>query len=97
MHRLVGERMLMRIHIGESDKHEGRPLYQVIVEMLREKGFAGATVLRGMMGFGPNARLHSDHVLRLSSDLPIVIECVDTEEKIREIIPGIDDMMGGGR
>ena len=96
MHGLVGERVLMRIHVGEADKCQGKPLYQAIVERLRERGFAGATVLRGMMGFGPSARIHSDRVLRLSTDLPIVIECVDTEEKIQSIIPEIDDMMGGG-
>jgi len=96
MHGLVGERVLMRIHIGEADRHDGRPLYQAIVEMLRQQGFAGATVIRAIMGFGASARIHSDRVLRLSMDLPIVIECVDTEEKIQGIIPELDDMIGGG-
>jgi PII-like signaling protein len=96
MHGLVGERILMRIHIGEADKHDGRPLYQAIVETLRARGFAGATVFRGMMGFGASATIHSDRVLRLSVDLPIVVECVDTDEKIDSVIPTIDEMMGGG-
>ena len=96
MHGLVGERVLMRIHVGEADKHEHRPLYQAIVELLRERGFAGATVMRAIMGFGASARIHSDRVLRLSMDLPIVIECVDTDEKIQSIIPELDPMIGGG-
>ena len=96
MHGLVGERVLMRIHVGEADKHHGRPLYQAIVELLRERGFAGATVIRAIMGFGASARIHTDRVLRLSMDLPIVIECVDTDEKIQAIIPELDTMIGGG-
>ena len=96
MHGLVGERVLMRIHVGEADKHDGRPLYQAIVELLRERGFAGATVIRAIMGFGASARIHTDRVLRLSMDLPIVIECVDTDEKIQAIIPELDTMIGGG-
>ncbi len=96
MHGLVGERVLMRIHVGEADKHGGRPLYQAIVELLRERGFAGATVIRAIMGFGASARIHTDRVLRLSMDLPIVIECVDTDEKIQAIIPELDTMIGGG-
>jgi len=86
----------MRIHIGEADKYDGRPLYQAIVEMLRQRGFAGATVIRAIMGFGASARIHSDRVLRLSMDLPIVIECVDTDEKIQGIIPELDAMISGG-
>lgn len=96
MHGLVGERVLMRIHVGEADQHDGRPLYQAIVELLRERGFAGATVIRAIMGFGASARIHTDRVLRLSMDLPIVIECVDTDEKIQAIIPELDTMIGGG-
>ena len=96
-HGLRGERTLMRIHIGESDKHRGRPLYQVIVETLRERGFAGATVLRGIMGFGSESKvIHSDRILRLSIDLPIVIEVVDEEEKIQAILPILDEMVSGG-
>jgi PII-like signaling protein len=96
MHGFKGERVLMRIHIGERDKHGGRPLYQAIVELLRSRHYAGATVFRGIMGFGASARLRSDRVEVLSLDMPIVIECVDTEEKIQAILPALDDMIGGG-
>jgi PII-like signaling protein len=96
MHGLTGERMLMRIHIGERDKHDGKPLYQAIVELLRARGYAGATVLRAIMGFGASAQMHTDKVLRLSVDLPIIVECVETEERIREILPELDQMIGGG-
>jgi PII-like signaling protein len=96
-HGLRGERTLMRIHIGESDKHRGRPLYQAIVETLRERGFAGATVLRGIMGFGSESKVvHSDRILRLSLDLPIIVEVVDEEEKIQAILPVLDEMVSGG-
>ena len=96
MHGLTGERTLMRIHIGERDKYHGRPLYEAIVHLLRERHFAGATVLRGIAGFGANARLHTEKVLRLSLDLPLIVECVDTEEKIQSILPELDGMIGGG-
>jgi PII-like signaling protein len=96
MHGLTGERTLMRIHIGERDKYEGRPLYEAIVHLLRRRGFAGATVFRGIMGFGASAGIHSEKVLRLSLDLPIVVECVETEEKIQEALPELDRMIGGG-
>jgi PII-like signaling protein len=88
--------MLMRIHIGERDKHGGRPLYEAIVMLLRERHFAGATVLRAIMGVGANARIRTQKVLDLSVDLPIVVECVDEESKIRAILPELDQMMGGG-
>lgn len=96
MHGLQGERTLMRIHIGESDKVHGKPLYEAIVLLLRERGFAGATVIRGIMGFGATARVHTEKVLRLSLDLPIVVECIETEEKIQAILPQLDSMIGGG-
>lgn len=86
----------MRLHIGESDKHEGRPLYEAIVDLLREREFAGATVTRAILGFGASAHLHTDKVLRLTMDLPLIIECVDTQEKIDEILPVLDRMIGGG-
>jgi PII-like signaling protein len=86
----------MRIHIGERDRFGGRPLYQAIVTLLRERHYAGATVTRAIMGFGATARVHTDSILRLSVDLPLVIECVDTEEKINAILPELDRMMGGG-
>ena len=96
MHGLTGERVLMRIHIGERDRHDGKPLYEAIVNLLRERHYAGATVTRAVMGFGATARLHTDKVLRLSVDLPIVVECVDTELKIQAILPELDQMIGGG-
>ena len=96
MHGLVGERILMRIHIGERDKWKGRPLYEAVVSLLRERQYAGATVFRGIMGFGATARIHTDTVLRLSVDLPLVVECIDTEEKIDAILPELDEMLDGG-
>jgi PII-like signaling protein len=96
MHGLKGERTLMRIHIGERDKHQGKPLYQAIVELLRARHYAGATVFRAIMGFGASSRVHTDRIEVLSLDLPIVIECVDTEEKIAAILPELDEMIGGG-
>ena len=95
-HGLKGERTLMRIHIGERDKYKGKPLYQAIVELLRARHYAGATVFRAIMGFGANARLHTDRIEVLSLDLPIVIECVETEEQIQAILPELDQMIGGG-
>ena len=96
MQGLTGERTLMRIHLGERDKYQGRPLYEAIVHLLRTRGFAGATVFRGIMGFGASAGVHTEKVLRLSLDLPIVVECVDTEERIQEVLPELDRMIGGG-
>lgn len=87
---------LLRIFIGESDTHDGKPLYQAIVETLRRQGLAGATVLRGIEGFGKSSRLHTAHILRLSEDLPIVIECVDTDDKIETVLPALDAMVGDG-
>jgi len=87
---------LLRIFIGESDTHDGRPLYQAIVETLRREGLAGATVLRGIEGFGKSSRLHTAHILRLSEDLPIVIECVDTGDKVEAVLPALDGMIGDG-
>jgi hypothetical protein len=87
---------LLRIFIGESDTHEGRPVYQAIVETLRKEGLAGVTVLRGIEGFGKSSRLHTAHILRLSEDLPIVIECVDTTDRIEAILPTLDAMIGDG-
>lgn len=96
MRELDGESILMRIFIGESDKHQGRLLYQVIVEMLRGEKIAGATVLRGISGFGAKSHLHTTHILRLSQDLPVVIEVVDTRENIDRVLPEIDRIMEGG-
>src|ERR1043166_1709169 len=87
---------LLRIFIGESDRWQHQPLYEAIVLKARELGLAGATVLRGSMGFGANSRLHTAKILRLSMDLPIVIEIVDTDEKVNAFLPVLDEMMGGG-
>ena len=87
---------LLRIFIGEADRWEHKPLYEAIVLKARELGLAGATVLRGPMGFGAKSHLHTSKILRLSMDLPLVIEIVDTEEKINFFLPMLDDMMGGG-
>jgi PII-like signaling protein len=94
--RLSGEYTLMRIHLGERDRYHGKPLYEAIVQLLRERHFAGATVFRGIMGFGASARLHTDKIEVLSLDLPVVIECVDSETRIEEILPELDAMLGGG-
>ena len=87
---------LLRIFIGESDKWQGRPLYEAIVTKAREIHMAGATVLRGPMGFGANSRLHTAKILRLSEDLPLVIEMVDSKEKIDQLMPFIDEMVQEG-
>ncbi len=87
---------LLRIFIGENDRHEGLPLYEWIVRQARENGLAGATVLRGLEGYGAHSRLHKAKILRLSSDLPLVVEIVDTEEKIQSFLPVIDDAVGEG-
>lgn len=96
MHGLKGERVLMRIHIGERDKINGEPLYWAIVQLLRRRHYAGATVTRGIMGFGASSRIHAARFLDLSLDLPIIVECVETQEKIDEILPTLDEMVGGG-
>ena len=80
--KLPAEAELLRIFVGESDKHHGRPLYEVLVEEARRRGLAGATVLRGVLGFGVNSRIHTAKILRLSEDLPMIVEIVDTPEKI---------------
>ena len=96
MTKLEGEGKLLRIFVGESDRHEGRPLYQVIVERVRAAGLAGATVIRGIEGFGADSRLHTSRILRLSEDLPVLIEIVDTEEKIDAILPLLDELVREG-
>src|ERR1051325_7542493 len=94
--QLPEEAILLRIFIGESDRWEHRPLYEAIVIKAREALLAGATVLRGPMGFGKSSHLHTAKILRLSMDLPMVIEIVDTEEKVKAFLPVLDEMMGGG-
>ena len=93
---LPRDAMLLRVFIGEDDKFEGRPLYEVFVLKAREARLAGATVLRGPMGFGHSSRLHTAKILRLSTDLPIIIEIVDTEEKIKAFLPTLDGIMPSG-
>jgi PII-like signaling protein len=94
--RIDGPALLVRIYIGEADHHDGKPLFQAIVERLRERGIAGATVLRGIEWFGANAHLHTTRLLRLSEDLPVLIEVVDEEARLREILPELDALVGDG-
>ena len=94
--RFEGERTLMRIHIGESDKWHGKPLYEAIVELLRKESFSGVTVLRGVAGYGGSSVYHTDKILRLSQDLPIILEVVETTERIDQILPRLDGMVEGG-
>lgn len=94
--KLSGEVELLRVFIGESDRHHGRPLYEVIVEMARSEGLAGATVLRGTLGFGASSRIHTAKVLRLSEDLPMVVEIVDTTAKLEPFIQKLDAIITEG-
>jgi len=96
MPRIVSEQTLLRIFIGEQDRCGHRPLYEALVEELRAGGFSGATVLKGAMGFGSHSVTHSDRYLRLSGDLPVVIEVVESEEKIASFLPRLDELMSGG-
>jgi uncharacterized protein len=90
------EAVLLRIFIGESDRHHHKPLYEAIVLAARENHLAGATVLRGPLGYGKSSRLHTSKILRLSTDLPLVIEIVDSEDKINAFLPVLEKMIGGG-
>lgn len=94
--KLPSDAYLLRIFIGESDKCDGRPLYEVIVEKARRKGMAGATVLRGCLGFGANSRIHTSKILRLSEDLPMVVEIIDRAEAIESFLPELDEMIQEG-
>jgi len=94
--KFEGEGRLLRLFIGEHDRWDGKPLYEAIVLRARAEGMAGATVLRGIEGFGAASRVHTSRLLELSSDLPIVVELVDTEEKIERILPIFDEMVGDG-
>ena len=94
--KLPSEAQLLRIFIGESDKLHGRPLYEKIVEEARTRGLAGATVLRGTLGFGASSRIHTAKVLRLSEDLPMIVEIVDSPEKIAAFLPDLDTMITEG-
>ena len=97
--KLEGDGKLLRIFLGESDRVDGRMMYEAIVRAARESGLAGATVLRGVEGFGAKSRIHTAKILRLSEDLPIIVEIVDTEEKIQAFMPVVDGLFkrsGGG-
>ena len=96
MVKLPEDAMLLRIFIGEADRYKGKPLYEEIILKARELNMAGGTVLRGIMGFGAHSRLHTAKILRLSEDLPIVIEIVDTEEKINQLLPFLDEVVEEG-
>jgi uncharacterized protein len=93
---IEGEALLARIYIGESDTYEGRPLYDVIVRRLRERGIRGASVFRGIEGFGRSSRVHTTRILALSEDLPILIEAVDEAERLRPVLDELEPMIGGG-
>ncbi len=94
--KLPSEAELLRIFIGEADKFEGKPLYEVIANLAHRKGMAGATVIRGLMGFGAHSRMHTAKILRLAEDLPIIIEIVDEPEKIEALLPELDKMITEG-
>ncbi|HUY13725.1 MAG TPA: DUF190 domain-containing protein [Terriglobia bacterium] len=94
--RFEGDRTLMRIHIGEDHKYQGKALYHAIIELLRHEGFYGATVLRGVAGFGGHHHYHTGNILRLAYDLPIIIEVIDYAERIQKVIPRLDEMTDSG-
>jgi uncharacterized protein len=96
MRELSGEQVLARVFIGESDKLDGKPLYQALIEMIRHERISGATVIRGILGFGASSHVHTANILRLSQDLPIIIEIIDTQENIDRVLPKIEASMGGG-
>jgi len=93
---IEGEALLVRIYIGESDTRDGRPLYDAIVRLLRERGIRGVSVFRGIEGFGRSSRVHTTRILALSEDLPILVEAVDAADRIRAVLPELESMVGGG-
>lgn len=93
--RFEGDRTLMRIHIGESDKWRHKPLYEAIVELLRHEGFAGVTVFRGIASYGASTHYHTEKILRLAQELPIVIEIVESDERIPRVLPKLDEVIDG--
>jgi len=93
---IEGEALLVRVYIGESDTHGGRPLYDAIVRLLRERGIRGVSVFRGIEGFGRSSRVHTTRILALSEDLPILIEAVDEAERVRAVLSELETMVGGG-
>ena len=94
--KIPADGKLLRIFIGEQDKWKGKPLYEAIIELARKEGMAGATALKGFMGFGAKSHMHTTKLLRLSEDLPIVIEIVDSEERIQAFLPHLDEMVKEG-
>lgn len=96
MRKLEGEQHLMRIFLGEREKYAGKPLYKVILQKLREEEFAGATVLRGISGFGAHSVYHTENIIRLSRDLPVIIEVVDSIDKIESILPWMEEVVDEG-
>lgn len=96
MRSLTGEQWMVRIFFGESDKWRHQPLETALLERLRKEGFAGATVFRGVAGFGANSIIHTTHLLDLSADLPVVIEVVDTDTHVERLLPILDEMMDDG-
>ncbi len=94
--KIEGDAKRVTIFIGESDRWHHQPLHTAIVEMLRREGYAGATVVKGVEGFGKNSRLHTASILRLSEDLPVILTFIDTHEKVETVMPQIDEMVGGG-
>ena len=96
MTRFTGEKTLMRIHISENDKYRHRPLFEALIDIFINEGFAGATVLRGVAGFGVHTVYHTDKLLELSSELPIIVEVIAARERIDSVMPRIDEMMSGG-
>ncbi len=96
MVKISGKSRVLTIYIGEADRYRGKPLYKAIVELARKEGLAGATVIRGIEGFGAHSRLHTANILRLSGDLPIVIKIVDSQEYLDKILPRLDEMVKEG-
>lgn len=94
--KLPTEARLLRVFVGADDRREGRPLYELIVERARERGLAGATAFRGILGFGAHSRIHTAKILRLSEDLPVMIEIVDAQDKIEAFVPELDGMIDEG-
>ncbi|MGE5482224.1 MAG: DUF190 domain-containing protein [Bacteroidota bacterium] len=94
--KISGQGRELRVYIGESDQYKGRPLYQAIVRMFKEEGLAGATVIRGIEGFGANSRIHTTNILRLSEDLPVVVIAVDSQEYIDKVLPRLNEMVTEG-
>jgi PII-like signaling protein len=96
MRKLDGEQVLMRVFFGESDRWEHRPLHAALLDLFRSRGLAGATVLRGVASFGADSVVHTANILRLSADMPLVIEVIDSQEHLDAVLPDVDKMMRGG-